>query len=353
MFVWDQLLQWIRFELKQLAVFNKSDRPWEMPLAAALASGLPLFIGLYCGHLNWGLTASLGGLVFLYMPNTPLRHRMMILMVCSLGMTASYVVGLIFHFYPLYWTPAMIVITSIVTMICRYYALGPPGSLFFVMAAAIGLFTTLDVEHVPMYAGLIAMGCISSCAIGWIYSLYILRLKPAQPIPVLRKPEFDFVIFDSMVIGTFVGISLALAQLLQLERPYWVLVSCLAIIQGVTFRAAWNKQIHRIIGTVLGLSLALLLLSIKMSPLIVCLLMTMLIYMIESLVVRHYGLAVIFITPMTIFLVEAASLGTGDPVRLVQARLIDTLLGCVMGVVGAVCLHNPRLRNLIRLHHRK
>ena len=30
-------------------------------------------------------------------------------------------------------------VSMVVTMVCRYYGLGPPGSVFFVMAAAIGL----------------------------------------------------------------------------------------------------------------------------------------------------------------------------------------------------------------------
>lgn len=34
--------------------------------------------------------------------------------------------------------------------------------------------------------------------------------------------------FDAVVIGAFVGLSLLLAQMLALQRPYWVPVSCLA-----------------------------------------------------------------------------------------------------------------------------
>ena len=32
-------------QLRQLATVNRSDRPWEMPVAAALASGLPSLKG--------------------------------------------------------------------------------------------------------------------------------------------------------------------------------------------------------------------------------------------------------------------------------------------------------------------
>lgn len=62
-------------ELRQLASVNRSDRPWEMPVAAALASGLPIFIGVAWGELGLGLVGSMGGLVFLHLPATPCWRR--------------------------------------------------------------------------------------------------------------------------------------------------------------------------------------------------------------------------------------------------------------------------------------
>ncbi|WP_370659644.1 hypothetical protein [Massilia polaris] len=45
-----------------MTTMNASDRMWQMPLAAALASGLPLLIGAYFNHLAYGLVGSIGGL---------------------------------------------------------------------------------------------------------------------------------------------------------------------------------------------------------------------------------------------------------------------------------------------------
>lgn len=64
----------------------------------------------------------------------------------------------------------------------------------------------------------------------------------------LPQPSFDYVIFDSIVIGIFVGIYLTAAHALQLQKAYWVPVSCLAVIQGVSLLAVWNKQLQRVIG---------------------------------------------------------------------------------------------------------
>ena len=154
-------------------------------------------------------------------------------------------------------------------------------------------------------------------------------------------------VFDSVVIGVFVGISLALAQALELERAYWVPVSCLAVMQGASLRAVWNKQLHRIIGTGIGLLLSWGVLMLPLDKWSISVMMMLLAFVIEILVVRHYGLATIFITPLTLLLAEAATLGHSSPTLLIQARFFDTVLGCVVGLVGGVCLHSPHFREVV------
>jgi hypothetical protein len=232
-------------------------------------------------------------------------------------------------------------------MVCRFYAIGSPGSMFFVMAAAIGACSPVDVMQVPLQVGLLTLGCLQAFLIAFFYSLYVLRLQAPQPVAPLPPATFDFVVFDSLVVGLFVGLSLALAQTLQLERPYWVPVSCLAVIQGVTLRAVWNRQVHRIIGTSIGLVVAWALLALPLDPWSVALMMIALTFVIETLVVRHYALAAVFITPLTIFLAEGARLGHGSPNAMLQARLLDTILGSLVGLAGGICLHSPRFRAVV------
>ena len=345
--IWCKLHALIRNELTQLVIINSSDRPWLMPFCAALASALPLLIGAYFDHLNYGLVSSLGGFVFLYSPNTPLSHRMVTLMKSAFGMSACYALGLISHFSPFMIVPVLTFITIVVTMVCRLYVIGPPGSLFFILSAAIGAYSPIDVVQMPLFVGLLTMGCLLACLIAFFYSLYSLRHKVAQPVSPSPPATFDFVIVDSVVIGAFVGIALALAQSLQLERSYWVLASCLGVMQGASRRAVWNKQVHRIIGTGVGLCLSWGLLTLSLDPWSFSLMIMVLAFVIETLIVRHYGLAVIFITPLTIFIAESTLLRHGSPDALLLSRLIDTVLGSVLGLIGGICLHSPLFRDKV------
>ncbi|MBS1161913.1 MAG: hypothetical protein H6R15_4332 [Proteobacteria bacterium] len=341
---WKRFRVLLRRELLHLLMVNASDRRWQMPFCAALATGLPLLVGAYFDHLDYGLVSSLGGLAFLYAPETPLSHRMVSLMAAAFGMSACFSLGLMCHFWPLLLVPVLTFIAIVVSMICRFYALGPPGSLFFIMAAAIGAYTPIELLQLPLFVGLLTMGCLQACLIAFFYSLYVLRRQAPQPVRPLPPPSFDFVIFDSIVIGLFVGLALSIAQLLQLERAYWVPVSCLAVIQGASLRAVWNRQMHRILGTGVGLLLAWGLLTLPLNNWSVSLVMMLLAFVIETLVVRHYGLAAVFITPLTILLVEATQLGQGSPDAILLARLLDTVLGSVVGLLGGICLHSPRFR---------
>jgi hypothetical protein len=333
-------------ELRHLTTIQSSDRVWQMPFAAALASGLPLFIGAYFGHLAYGLVSSLGGLVFLYLPSTPLYHRMVMLLACAFGMATCYTLGLMSHLVPPLMGPVLVFIAMLVTMVCRFYAMGPPSSLFFIMAASIGAYSPVPLLQLPMMVGLFTMGCVLACLIGLFYSLYVLRRHPPTAVAPLPPPTFDFVVVDSVVIGAFVGISLAAAQALNLQKGYWVAVSCLAVIQGASMRAVWNRQLQRVIGTGIGLLVAWGLLSLPLDKWTISLAMMVMTFVIEMTVVRHYAFATVFITPLTILLAEAATLGQGSSSTLIQARFFDTVLGCIIGLAGAFCLHSGRFRSI-------
>lgn len=342
------LLARLRREAAHLGRFARSDRHWSMPFAAALASGAPLLVGAWFGHLAYGLVSSLGGMVFLYLPSTALQHRMVWLMACGFGMITCYTLGLVSHLVAPMLVPVLIAIAVLVMMCVRLYSVGPPGGLFFIMSTAIGAYTPVSVEGFPTLVGLNALGCLLAALVAFFYSLHDLRRRPPQPAGAAGIPGFDVLVLEPVVIGSFAGIALGIAQLLQMVRPYWVPVSCLAVIQGASLRAVWNKQVQRILGTGVGVAVAWACLAASPGPWAVAAMVMTLSFVVETLVVRHYGSAAVFITPLTILLADAASLGQGSPGWLIRARLVDTVLGAVIGLLGGFCLHHSGIRAALR-----
>lgn len=328
----------VRREASQLGRIARSDRHWSMPFGAALASGTPLLVGAYFGHLAYGLVSSLGGMVFLYLPLSSLQHRMVWLMACGFGMISCYTLGLLSHLVAPILVPVLIAMAVLVMMCVRLYSVGPPGGLFFIMSTAIGAYTPLTVEQFPTLVGLNALGCLLAGIVAFFYSLYALRLSPPQAPAAKAVAGFDVMVLEPVVIGSFAGIALGIAQLLQMDRPYWVPVSCLAVIQGASLRAVWNKQLQRILGTVFGVGVAWACLVGAPGPWAVAAMVMALSFVVETLVVRHYASAAVFITPLTILLADAATLGHGSPALLIRARLVDTVLGALIGLSAAsVC----------------
>jgi hypothetical protein len=232
-------------------------------------------------------------------------------------------------------------------MLSRFYRTGPVGGLFFVMAASIAAYAHIEPAQIPFYVGLVFLGALLATLLAFIYSAWRLWGQAAPPVAPPAPAIFEVVVLDAVIIGACVGLAQAAAEALKLDRPYWASVACIVVVQGATFRAVWSKQLQRVLGTAVGLLLAGLLLALPLGPWGRCLLMMALTVVVETLVVRHYAIGAVFMTPLSIFLVEAAK-AHPEAGPLVQARFFDTLLGSAIGVLGGVAIHHAGIRAVIR-----
>ena len=337
-------------ELSHLLTVNRSKRPWHMPIVAAIAISFPVFVGAYFGTLSSGIKASLGAMVIL---NTPLigklPYRLVTVMAWGFAMSLCFALGLIVQQVPILRLPVFTLMAFGIVILGRYYRQPPPAGLFVMMAGAIALFIPLPLESIMPATGLVMLGSGFSLIIALLYSLFLLATRPATPTPTYQyEPD---TLGESMIVAGFVSLALLMALVLDLANPYWAAISCFLIIQGIHLRTVWIKQIHRLLGTVLGLSLAGWMLAWDLPIWGVAVAILLMMLCIEGLVDRHYGLAVIFITPLTIFIAEY---GSGLPFTeqgyqsVIQARLLDTVIGCLVGLAGGVVMHSTDLRVPLR-----
>lgn len=356
-----QLKQWIKYlfmhikcllrgELAHLLAVNRSRRPWHMPIVAAVSISFPVFVGAYFGALPAGIKASLGAMVILNLPFAgSLPYRLVTVMAWSFGMTLCFALGLIAQQVPLLKLPVFAFIAFGVVVLGRYYRQPPPAGLFIMMAGAIALFIPVPTEQVLAAMGLIMLGSGFSMFMALFYSLFLLATRPCNP-----APSYYYVpdtISESIIVAGFVSLALLIAVAIKMPYPYWAAVSCFIIIQGMQMRTIWIKQLHRLLGTLVGMGLAGWLLSWNLSSWEVAIAILLMMLCIESLVDRHYGLAVIFITPLTIFIAEYGSsvvqMQSGVQ-EIIHARMLDTALGCVVGLSGGLVMHSVKLRIPLR-----
>lgn len=343
----NNIIELIKRELTQLLRFNPSVKKWQLCMVLALCTGIPLFIGTYFGHFEYGVISSIGGMAALYMQRTPLIHRMVVLMCVSAGMSSSFFLGLLAAHFPYILVVSMMAISILVTVLCRFFSVPPPANFFFIMPAAIAAFIPHQIDQIPTMVGLTFLGSLFAAVLIFFYSLISLRINPETgDLPQIQK-DFDIVIVDSVIIGIFAGLAVLIAQIIGLQKPYWVALSCLAVMQGMTFSAVWSRHLQRIVGTLLGLFLTWLLLSFNGNLWFYCVCLTILSFLVEYLIARNYGVATIFITPLTLFLAEYAQ-KNADPVLLMDARLYDTLLGAFIGLIAGLVIHSKRMKAPLR-----
>ena len=337
-------------ELAHLLTVNRSKRPWHMPIIAAIAISFPVFVGAYFDALSSGIKASLGAMVILNIPLVgKLPYRLVTVMAWGFAMSLCFALGLIAQQVPLLKLPIFTLMAFGIVIFGRYYRQPPPAGLFVMMAGAIALFIPLALEDILRATGLVMLGSGFALVMALLYSLFLLATRPATPTPTYSyEPD---TITESLIVASFVSLALLIAVTLQLSNPYWAAVSCFLIIQGIHLRTMWIKQIHRLLGTVLGVVLASWMLSWGLSIWGVALAILTMMLCIETLVDRHYGLAVIFITPLTIFIAEY---GSGLPFsesayqEVIRTRLFDTVIGCLVGLSGGVVMHSTNLRIPLR-----
>jgi Predicted membrane protein len=336
-------------EIKAFFRLKQTERLWHIPVLASLCVGIPLFVGLYFDNLRAGLVASMAGLVILYLPtSSSIANRMTYLLISSFMFMISYAIGLIFSFQPIVSAIVLGLFSAGVHWVTLYFKTRPPGSFFFIMIASTASCIPFQLHTIPERIGLMGMGTMFVCLLALIYCFMTTQPQPEKNMnsvsTEIRKKKYVNII-EALIIGLFMFGSLLIGRLLKLQNPYWVPVSCAAVMQGASLYHIWQRVFHRVLGTFLGFALCWTMLSINKAPLGICISIMILQFIVEMLVVRHYALAVIFITPLTVLLTEAANPLIQNPNMLVYVRFWDILLGSGLGLAGGWILYHEKIRH--------
>lgn len=318
----------------QLIELKPSAYKWHVPLYHAACIGTPLLVCLLINKFEFALMATIPTLVALYYPEkSTTANRMLCMFLCSFGMILSVAIGLLFSFSMLWSIVVFGVFSAAMHWLSNFYKLHNPRSFFFIMSASVAFCIPATLESTPQMIGLVALGTISTCIISFIYSL-IIQQKDESHTNVEIEFDKSFDPFQSIIVGVFMSISMFIAFYFGIDKPYWVPIACLTILQGVSFSHVKMRSIHRVVGTTIGIGIVWLLSLYISSPLAVIIAIMSLQFIVGSLIPRNYGLAVMFITPLTILLADFNPDGIGIPIDTMTARLTDNILGCILGLIG-------------------
>ncbi|GDY33422.1 FUSC family protein [Gandjariella thermophila] len=135
--------------------------------------------------------------------------------------------------------------------------------------------------------------------------------------------------FHALRLALCMVVAEALIALLHLQRPYWVLLT-VAIVLKPDFGSVFARALLRGGGTLLGVLVGAAILAAAPGGWLLAAFLALFAAALPIGQVRNYGMFSTLITPLVIIQLDLAQAGDWS---LVLARLLDTLLGCLVVLV--------------------
>lgn len=222
---------------------------------------------------------------------------------------------------------------------------GPPGATILVFAAGAGAAPAAGGDDVLARAATVLAGALVAvlvCNAGALLDRW--RGLPLQPAPALRDvvragTAGGGALGPAITVAVAAAIASAVAVGAGWGHPAWAVMGAAAVLQGTHVRHMGVRALQRAAGTACGVAIALPLLGADLGFVAVAALVVVLQTVTELVVARHYGVAMLTITPMALLM---TSLGAAtDPAALALDRALDTAVGAVVGLVVAVAAARP------------
>ncbi|MER7200982.1 FUSC family protein, partial [Streptomyces sp. NPDC000188] len=162
------------------------------------------------------------------------------------------------------------------------------------------------------------------------------RLAPGSPLlPVALRTAVGCALagYGSLALG--------------IGRPYWALVTAASLYQA-NVTLTWNRTVQRVAGNLAGVLVFAAVVPLahagQIFVVLFCLLFS---FGAEAFISRNYWLGSVCVTPMALLITEFAR--TQEAGELITDRVVDTLVGALLGIVAAVIVTNRRAADHIEL----
>lgn len=320
-------------------------------LRAALSMAVPFGVLTLLGHEAVGLQTTAGAFTALFAAGMGAAERAKVLPFVAAGIIVSAAIGAALVPWPVASHIVLVLVAVVSSALVHAFRLGPPGPIFFVLVYGLAGNITAISEGERLNDPLVLLAAVGG---GALFS-YLVALSPLLrraerrravrplsellPGPWLGRGEQTLVVRTACValVGTAISV-----LWLDSSHAYWTVASGVAVI-GLSADPAFSplRGLQRMVGTLIGTGLFMLLAPLGQHPWVLIALLVLLQFGIEMVIVRNYALALVLVTPLVLLITSAAS-GGGDVSAAVLERLIDTLAGAALAVASTLLHRRPR-----------
>lgn len=314
-----------------------------------LGVAVPGLLLIAAGHPELILYAVLGSFAGMYgrleQPAERLRHQFhgagMVVTGVALGLAVSHQRA----------GPAVLILTvtafaTIGSLVADRLQLRPGGPFFGIFA--LGATATIGPDLVAWWVALaICAGSatfalwlgIAASGLGTV--LHTLRLESP-----LRRSRFSAGAFTHAARYALATATAGTAgMLLGVDHANWAMTAAAVPLAVVTsgdppdIPAVLRRARERVSGTLIGLIVTALVLVPEPSATVLAIVVMVLMFPTELFMSRRHGVALGFFTPLIMIMTELAD--PADPLTMLLARGVDTLIGVSAGVAAAVLVRRP------------
>jgi uncharacterized membrane protein YccC len=310
-----------------------ADAAWAFALRAGLAVFVPLGVLVALGRTSSAPFATFGAFAALYGRDSLYRRRAVLVAASGAGLVASVFVG---GLAALAAAPVGVIVVAAVggaaTLWCSRYQVGPPGGLMFTFATAVCSALPTRPGDLPSHAGLAAGSALAA----WLIVMSGALLTPDAPrrLAVARALRAAAALHEAPHGPA--GLKARHQAALAIERA-WRAIGPDRTERGdprleVLVAHAETPRLEVLVAHaetelsgVHGHSAEV---AAESRAQVIA----------ELLVIRNYGLAMLAVTPLALLVGELGR--KSPPLDLIGDRLVQTILGCVLGLAAAAVVSN-------------
>lgn len=327
-----------------LAFAPYEGRRWPLGLEAALATALPIAAATALGRTELGLVSALGAFTALYASDLARPARAQVLPLVAASLLGCAALGAVLATSLVATLAGLVLVTVAATWLALATRLGPPGAMMFALVHGASARIAAPAETggggIPPWLAILLVAVGAAAAYGIVVAPLALpavrRRQPETPpfrALVARHPLTRHERVTLARVAAAVAVAAVASVPLGSHRAYWIVVAVVAVVQaGRARRHSAVRALHRVVGTFAGLGAFALLAFARPAGYLLALVLGALQFATELLVVRHYALALVVVTPLALTVTAAAS--TADPATVALERLVDTVVGVALGCLA-------------------
>ncbi|WP_453985188.1 FUSC family protein [Brevibacterium casei] len=326
----NRIIDYLRGTLR----LEPSDDDRGAPIRVGLGVAIPSLVLLLLGQQEFIIYAVFGAFCGMYGRGEPHQLRLIHQLQAGLLLLSGVVIGVMLAMLE---TP----VWGLITIEAFFAGLGSiiadrarlrPGGPFFAIFA-LGACASVEPLAPPWVPIAISAGAAAFAIVigflGWFRTRAwqpgsrraITPLRGPHALPMIRHAAtYAVAVASAGIIGTLIG----------LDHAYWAMASAAVPLAAAELPGRIARGVHRVLGTFSGLVLTALILWPNPSSVWLAIPVILLQFPTEYLMMRNYGFALTFFTPMILLMTQLA-----HPIprsTLIIDRGVETLLGAAVGI---------------------